>query len=115
MAESHFYETKADEFLKLKGYETLERNFRSRFGEIDIIARDREFISFVEVKARSSRSLFSPREAVDKRKRYKISKTALFYAKNDLDKFFRFDVVEIVQGESWRQYILIKNAFNLYE
>jgi len=58
-----FYENKAVEFLKINGYKIIKRNFRSRFGEIDIIARDNDYICFVEVKMRSAgRYYFSPKQ-----------------------------------------------------
>lgn len=114
MTNGDFYEIKADEFLRLKGYKILERNFRSHFGEIDIIARDGEFISFIEVKGRNKGYLVSPKEAVNKVKRDKIRKTALFYSAKHNNDFFRFDVLDIVQGCNWRQYDLVKNAF-LYD
>jgi putative endonuclease len=107
-----FYEEKACEYLRLKGYRILERNFRSRFGEIDIVARDKNFISFVEVKARDRGYLVSGKESVDKAKITKLKKTALFYASRNLDSLFRFDVLEIIQGNCWRQYDLIKGAFD---
>lgn len=115
MEKGKFYEIKAIEFLRLKGYEILECNFRSRFGEIDIVAQDNKFTSFVEVKARAERSFFSPQEAVDEAKKAKIRKTALFYTAGRADKYYRFDVLEIIQGQGWRQYNLIKDAFNMDE
>lgn len=110
-----FYEEKAVEFLKLKGYKILERNFRSYFGEIDIIAKSCKFVSFVEVKMRSVNSLFSPKEAIDRRKRNRIRKTALFYAQKHPNESFRFDVLEIVQGKNWRQYEFVESAFLMNE
>jgi putative endonuclease len=85
---------------------------RSRFGEIDIIAQDKAFIVFVEVKARSKDYLVSGKEAMTKNKIEKIKKTALFYAGKNLERFYRFDVLEIIQGKFWRQYDLLKGAFD---
>ena len=107
-----FYEKKAVEFLKLIGYRILERNFRSRFGEIDIIAKDKGCTVFIEVKARSRDYLVSGKEAVTAQKIEKLRKTALYYSAKDLNRLFRFDVLEIIQGSSWRQYNLIKAAFD---
>ncbi|MDP2923023.1 MAG: YraN family protein [Candidatus Omnitrophota bacterium] len=112
MENGSFYEKKATVFLVLNGYRILERNFRSRFGEIDIIARDGKYISFIEVKARNKSYLVSGKESVDKKKMEKIKKTALFYASKKTNSFFRFDVLEIIQGNLWRQYNLIKGAFD---
>lgn len=110
-----FYEECAVTFLTLKGYRVLKRNFKSSFGEIDIIAQDKKAIVFVEVKARSSDYRVSGLEAVDRRKREKLRKTALVYTKTNPDGFFRFDVLEIIQGRSFRQYNLIKAAFTMDE
>ena len=110
-----FYETQAGEFLKLKGYKLLDRNVRSRFGEIDIVAREGETISFIEVKKRSKVSLYSGREAVTRHKRDRIRKTALLLTSKAPDKAYRFDVIEIIEGRLWRQYELIRDAFNLDE
>lgn len=112
MQTGNFYEDKAIEYLTLKGYRILERNFCSRFGEIDIIAQDLQCTCFVEVKARNSNYLVSGLEAVDIRKIEKIRKTALFYTANKPDEFYRFDVLEIIQHRDYRQYNLIKGAFD---
>ena len=55
-------------WLEKQGYEILARNFHSRYGEIDIIAKREPYIAFVEVKARTERSLVSPFEAVTPQK-----------------------------------------------
>ena len=110
-----FYEDCAVTFLTLKGYKVLKRNFRSYCGEIDIVARDKEAIVFVEVKARSTDFRVSGLEAVDRRKRERLRKTALAYTSSNPDGFFRFDVLEIIQGQSFRQYNLIKAAFTMDE
>jgi putative endonuclease len=115
MQKGKFYEDKAEDYLKLKGYGILKRNFRSPYGEIDIIAKDKNYICFVEVKARNCNYLVSGKEAVDFRKIEKIKKTALFYASGNLDRFFRFDVLEIIQGKDFREYNLIKGAFDVSE
>jgi len=107
-----FYERKAAEFLKIKGCRIIERNFYTREGEIDIICKDGEVIAFVEVKARKGNSLSLPKEAVNSNKVRRIKRAALAYASKNADSFFRFDVLEIIQGESWRWYNLIKAAFD---
>ena len=113
MQKGKFYEEKAVEFLILNGYRILERNFRSRFGEIDIIAKKSDYVSFIEVKAGTQKSFFLPREAVDGRKQSKIKKTALFYIARHQNCYYRFDVLEIVYGVNWRQYEFITDAFNM--
>lgn len=83
-------------YLKKNGYRILERNFRLKCGEIDIIAQKGEYIIFAEVKTRAANFLARPYEAVDRRKIAKILKTAAIYiAQNQLDAYFRFDVSEV--------------------
>ncbi len=89
-------EVLAARFLREKGYDILSSNYRSRFGEIDIIAVDGPYIVFVEVKARSEDSFIMPREAVTSDKQQKILKTAALYIRaypSNLQP--RFDVVEV--------------------
>ncbi|MCX8131953.1 MAG: YraN family protein [Clostridia bacterium] len=101
--------------LKENNYVIVQRNFREgRIGEIDIIAREREFICFVEVKARTSIEFGMPSEAVNYRKQSKIKKLAYIYvSKHKLyDSNLRFDIVEIVFSKDKEYTInLIKNAF----
>lgn len=72
-------ETVAADFLAKKGYVILEKNYRNRFGEIDLIAKDGETIVFAEVKFRSTENFGDPMEAVSYVKQKKISRTALYY------------------------------------
>lgn len=65
--------------LRKSGYTILERNFRCRFGEIDIIAQNSQYIVFVEVKTRSEKAAYSPLEAITAAKRRKILLTAQLY------------------------------------
>ena len=74
-------ENAAAEFLKAKGYKILERNYKNKFGEIDIIARQDGVICFVEVKARHSLNLGVPQEAVSTRKQRQICRVAVYYLK----------------------------------
>jgi len=112
MNKGAFYEYKAEQFLSIKKYRVLERNFRSRFGEIDLIAFDRDTIAFIEVKARHCSSFSEPQEAVNRAKRSRLRGAALSYAARfRKDRAFRYDVVSIVQGSHWRVYRLFKNAF----
>ncbi|NBH14123.1 YraN family protein [Lachnospiraceae bacterium] len=73
------YEKLAAEFLEQKGFQVLQHNFYSRYGEIDLIARDEGYLVFVEVKYRESSRSGYPLEAVDGRKRRKICRTADAY------------------------------------
>ena len=87
----------AARFLRDKGYTLLASNYRCRFGEIDIIAADRAYIAFVEVKARSEGALFAPREAVTPSKQRRLLKTASLYLMQHPSPLQpRVDVIEIV-------------------
>ena len=72
------YEEKAAELLEKQGYFILERNYRCKQGEIDLIGKEGEYLCFIEVKYRSDLSYGSPLEAVTKAKQRKISRTALY-------------------------------------
>jgi putative endonuclease len=97
--------------LKNEGYKIIETNFRSHFGEIDIIAKDKGYMVFVEVKFRRSRKYGPPVEAVNRKKQDKIIKSALEYIKVNRMKEanIRFDVLSIGPGDN--EIELIKNAF----
>lgn len=90
--------------LKNKGMRILERNFRTRYGEIDIIASCEKVMVFVEVKTRSSRSFGLPQEAVEGRKQARLRKLASAYmARLGWQGECRFDVVAVwVQSEQTR-------------
>ncbi len=107
------HEEEAARFLSNLGYKILKRNYRTRLGEIDIIAEDRGIICFIEVKSRSSRNFGLPEDAVNAVKQRHIAKVALCYLKSQkkLDCNCRFDVVciEVNQVEPIR---VIKNAFD---
>lgn len=103
-------------FLIESGYTILDRNFRCKTGEIDIIAKDGNFICFIEVKTRCGNLFGSPCEAVTYSKQQRISTTAQMYIlKKKLFRFyFRFDVIEVIlDRENGSSSIkLIKNAFD---
>jgi putative endonuclease len=90
-------EAHAARALRRRGYVILERRWRCRIGEIDIVARDGEVIVVVEVKARSRSDYGPPIDAVDRRKRRKLEKLARAYlqAGKRLDVSLRFDVVGV--------------------
>ena len=94
-------EDAACDALRREGCEILARNFRRPTGEIDVVARDRKTVVFVEVKKRSSTRYGSPAEAVNEAKRRRIMRTAALYlAENRLDDApVRFDIVEVLPGE----------------
>lgn len=90
-------ETIAARFLRDKKYTILASNYRCRFGEIDIIAADRSYIAFVEVKTRRADALYTPREAVGAAKQRRILQTAAMYLScNPIERQPRFDVIEVV-------------------
>jgi putative endonuclease len=101
--------------LKKEGYKILERNYRTKLGEIDIIAEEGGVIAFVEVKARKSEKYGTSRHAVTQVKQKKISMVALAYLKetNQFGKKARFDVVAINPDNGNSTVNLIKNAFDL--
>jgi len=107
----------AAKYLTEIGYEILDKNFRYKTGEIDLIGRDFSFITFVEVKTRTSSYFGFPCEAVTLLKQQKIYRTAEIYIlQNKLFKFdFRFDVVEVFFSEMKQNYSikLIKDAFQI--
>ena len=107
-----YYEGVACDYLKNQGYEILERNYRCRFGEIDIIAREGDFLSFVEVKYRKGKGNGDPGEAISLKKQRTIHQVANYYYMKhglSLDHAARFDAV-LILGES-EEIFLIRNAF----
>lgn len=86
----------AAEYLRKKRYKIIASGYRCRFGEIDLIAEDRNYILFVEVKLRKSADFAKAMEYVDKRKQDKLRTTAsLYLSHNPTRKQPRFDVIEI--------------------
>ena len=88
-------------FLKEHRYEILEKNYKCKLGEIDVIARRRGRLAFVEIKTRTSAQFGTPQEAVDLRKQAKIFKVAQWYMKEKkiVKAPVAFDVVAIL----WRE------------
>lgn len=110
-------EEKVAEYLKTKGYIILKRNYKDRYGEVDIIAQNEENIVFVEVKTRSESAIVSGFEAVDFKKQRLIKNEALMFTKRyktDLEP--RIDVAEVTHKtdesgkEIWKLNYL-KNAY----
>jgi len=104
------YEELAADYLKRQGYEILERNYRDRLGEIDIIAKEGRYLVFVEVKYRRDLENGYPEEAVYGRKQQRIRHTASYYlyrCGHGEETPCRFDVVSIA-GE---EISLIRDAF----
>jgi putative endonuclease len=102
-------------FLKKKGYRIIEKNYACKMGEMDIIAKEKDTLVFIEVKTRTS-SLFGPPQlAVNFSKQRQLSKVALNYLKEKhLEEVkARFDVVAILLGQNKEGIELIRNAFDL--
>ncbi len=89
-------EALAAQYLQKKRYKLICTNYRSRFGEIDLIVSNRKYLVFVEVKLRKSDQFASAREFVDQRKQTRIRTTAQIYlSEYPTDLQPRFDVIEI--------------------
>ena len=108
-------EAVAVRYLKKEGYQIIQRNYRTRLGEIDVIAREGETLVFVEVKTRSGQGVALPQFAVDAKKQSKITRVALMYLsqKNEMSASCRFDVVAVRKGVKGDQVELIRNAFEM--
>lgn len=89
-------EIEASRYLRYHGYLILSANYRCKFGEIDLIAEDKKYICFVEVKTRSENMMFAPSDAVDTEKRRKIISSAeLYLSKYGRKRQPRFDIIEV--------------------
>lgn len=105
------YEQEAARFLQNNGYKILQKNFRCKQGEIDLIAKSEGYLCFIEVKYRSGTSKGYPAEAINPNKIRRITRTAQFYMllhKLPQETPCRFDAVLILEQE----FTLIKNAFD---
>lgn len=110
-------EKEAEKALKKGGYRIIERNFRCRHGEIDIVAQDGDTIVFVEVKTRGSDRFGSPGSSVDSRKqRHMVMASSVYIAEKGLvDCLARFDVVSVEIKDGRCSTELIKDAFEAGE
>lgn len=108
------WEKTAETFLLDRGLKLLERNFSSRFGEIDLVMEDGETLVFVEVKYRKLERHGSAAEAVTIHKQNRISRTAGWYlVKNPqrANQFCRFDVISIARSNEEQRINWIEGAF----
>jgi len=109
-------EDRAVRYLQREGFEILQRNYRSPFGEIDIIAREEETLVFVEVKTRSTKAFGLPQEAVNRRKQRQLIRTAQAYLgeKGGVLPPCRFDVIALRTDRKGRheELELIRGAFD---
>ncbi|MCX7927719.1 MAG: YraN family protein [Candidatus Omnitrophica bacterium] len=105
----------ACEYLKKQGLEIVARNIRRSGAEIDIVAKDKNVVCFIEVKARTSDKFGLPQEAIDIKKRTKIihAAEAFLEEQNWLDCVCRFDVLAIRLSGNSIIYEYIKDAFQI--
>ncbi len=104
----------ATEFLEEKGYKILDRNFLTKQGEIDIIAKEKEEYVFIEVKTRKNKGYGEPIDAIDKNKIKHLKKAISYYMYiNKLEnKFIRIDVIEVKYIKNKIYINHIKQAIN---
>jgi putative endonuclease len=104
----------AASYLQKNGYKIIQRNYKTMIGEIDIIARDRDDLVFIEVKTRESLEYGQPFESVNKNKRRKIANVAMLYLKKLKNiPACRFDVVSVYYEEGRPEFKLIQDAFEM--
>ncbi|MFH0827991.1 MAG: YraN family protein [Candidatus Omnitrophota bacterium] len=110
-------EEEALNFLKAQGFRIIARNYRTKFAEIDIIAREKNTYCFIEVKARSTQRFGLAQESVNFIKQSKIAKAALLFLQenNLLESSSRFDVVAINNQDGKKHFQLIRDAFTYSE
>ena len=102
-------------YLKKNGYRIFERNYACKVGEVDIIAKEKDTLVFIEVKTRTSTVFGPPQLAVNVAKQMQLSKAALYFLKEKGlgDVKARFDVVAIVLGPKGPEIELIRDAFDV--
>lgn len=105
----------AARYLKKRKYKILAQNYRTRFGEVDIVARHKRTIVFVEVKSRKTNRFGHPKGAVTRQKQKKMTRVALHYLKQtgQNDAKARFDVVSIQINQGKPEIEVIENAFDV--
>jgi len=108
-------ESLAASFLAKKGMKLVDKNFRTRYGEIDLIFLDGKEIVFTEVKTRSGPVEIDPRLAIGLKKRRRLSKSALDFlnTKGWQNRNARFDVICIIMEDAKPQFDYLKDAFDL--
>ena len=109
-------EALAADYLRRRGYEIVAANYRCRLGEIDLIARKRDCIAFVEVKLRANDHFAQAREFVTRDKQERLRSTALLWlSQHETDAQLRFDVIEIYAPDGVQtrrpRIVYLPNAF----
>ena len=107
-------ETKAKNYLKRRGYQILETNYRTKAGEIDLIAKEKDCLVFVEVKTRTTEEYGTPAEAVSFYKQQHMMKSARYYlARHGGECECRFDVIEVrLASKGWLKIAKINHLKN---
>jgi len=116
LSQGHKSEQQACTYLKRQGLKLLLRNYRTPFGEIDLIMRQKETLVFVEVRFRRSNDFGTPAETVDLRKQAKLRASAEYYLlqnKNKAHQACRFDVVAITANQNGETFQWLQNAFGI--
>ena len=98
--------------LREQGLTLLERNYRSRWGEIDLIMQDAAALVFVEVRLRAESHYGSAAESIGARKRQRLTRTAEHYLQHQRDGRARFDVIAITTRDNDNHIEWIKDAFS---
>jgi putative endonuclease len=111
----NYGEALACTYVESLGYTVIFRNFSSKFGEIDIIAKKSDILTFIEVKTRYDCSVINPKEYVTIYKQNKIRLTANFFllTHNEYELFCRFDVIEVIlnKNDDCMKIIILEDAF----
>lgn len=97
----HWGEEIGREFLRKKGYKIIDQNYKTKFGEIDLIVRDKKTLVFVEVRTKIGDDLGTPEDSLNREKIKKLIKNAAVYVlRKDYQKSYRIDAVCIVLEEN---------------
>lgn len=107
-------ESAAAAWLEGQGYRVIDRNHRTRRGEVDLVCEEGETLCFVEVRSRATELFGTPAESIDRAKTMKVVRAAKDWAlRNEaLERSIRFDVVAVLQGDSGPTFELIRAAFD---
>ncbi|MBI5491450.1 MAG: YraN family protein [Deltaproteobacteria bacterium] len=110
-------EEEAERELKKRGYRVIEKNYRCRFGEIDLVARDGKTLVFVEVKTRANANFGTPQCGVNlKKQRHITMASSCYMAEKGIDDIdVRFDVVSVFKTGDRLSAEVIKDAFEAIE
>jgi putative endonuclease len=116
LRQGHKSERQAGKYLVRQGLKLLQRNYRTPFGEIDLIMQQKETLVFVEVRFRRSNDFGTPAETVDLRKQAKLRASAEHYLQRNKDKAqqaCRFDIVAITVNQNGETFQWLQNAFGI--